>query len=86
MAIDVDEAAEDAWVAECQKAMFWPSPLSVCTPGYMTLEGKTDMGSSPEEQQRKARTCLYNKGLPLFREVLDEWRANGKMEGMVLSN
>jgi hypothetical protein len=85
LAVEVDEKAEDAWVAECIKYSLWASPAALCTPSYNNAEGEVfEQPASVEEQMRRARNCMYMKGLPAFRDLLDAWKADGKMDGIVL--
>lgn len=85
LSIEVSEAAEEAWVEECIKYSLWASPAAMCTPGYYNAEGEAlQTEGSPEEQRRRRRSTPYSKGLPVFRHVLDAWKADGNMEGIVL--
>ncbi|CAN8104527.1 unnamed protein product [Discula destructiva] len=87
LAVEVSEEAEEAWAAECVKYGLWASPFVVCTPGYNNAEGdvfRNAAASSAEDQMRQRRTVPYMKGLPAFRDLMNAWEADGKMDGIVL--
>lgn len=87
MAIVVSEGAEDAWIDECIKYSLWASPIGLCPPGYYNGEGELLSNDlSPEDQKKRSRSCLYMKGMPAFRDLLDAWKADGKLDGYVLQS
>ena len=55
--------------------------MAACTPGYFTLEG--DVPNLPQEVLVKlGRNGLYGQGYLKYARILDEWRENGKLEGL----
>lgn len=81
LAIDVDQDTEEAWVAECQKYTGWMAPVAMCTPSQLNAEGAAaKLGA----KQGPGRFAMYFKGQPAFRDLMNAWRADGKMEGIVL--
>ena len=79
--IHVIEAAQDAEVAWVQTIVELSQNnqkfLESCTPGYYNNEGK------PE--QRSTRNGSYGGGGVAFIKLLDQWRAEGHLEGLELS-
>jgi len=76
--IEVSAQAEQAWVDECiQNARQNRDFLESCTPGYYNNEGKPG--------ERGAQDGFYGGGSPRFFSVLQAWRAEGRLPGMILS-
>ncbi|OQD67993.1 hypothetical protein PENPOL_c003G03538 [Penicillium polonicum] len=76
------EAAE-AWGMQ---VMMHSAPMGVaigCTPGYFNLEG--DLDRIPSEQQMVlARSGLWGSGIEHWLGVIEDWRAEGNMKGIVI--
>jgi cyclohexanone monooxygenase len=76
--IEVSREAEQAWIDECiEKARQTGDFLESCTPGYYNNEGKPG--------QRGAQDGFYGGGSPQFFRILDAWRADGSLPGMVIT-
>lgn len=76
------EAAED-WA---RQLMMNCAPMGVgigCTPGYFNLEGDIDR-ATPEQRGVMTRSGLWGKGVEDWLRVLEGWRAEGSMMGIVL--
>ena len=74
-AVEASEAAEAAWVETIiDSAIFRQKFQEECTPGYYNNEGKP----SP----LAARNGPYGKGSIAFVKLLEDWRAEGKLEGL----
>lgn len=87
LVIEPSPEAEEAWAAECVKYARWISPAAVCTPGYFNNEGESIKApASEKEELKKLRSAPYMRGLPHFRKVLADWRADGKLQGIVLGS
>jgi cyclohexanone monooxygenase len=76
--IEPGQAAEQAWVQtivdlSIMRAAF----LEECTPGYYNNEGKV--------AQMNARNGSYGAGPVAFVKVLEDWRAEGGLQGLELS-
>lgn len=84
IAIEPSEEAEETWSAEVLKYDMFASPIAVCTPGLFNCEGEALKPVSEEEELKRRRGSPYMRGLPAFRKVLDDWKANGKMAGLVV--
>lgn len=84
LAVEPSVEAEEAWVAEVLKYDRFASPVAVCTPGYFNSEGEVLQAVSDEEQLKRRRTSTYMRGLPAYRMVLGDWKADGKMAGIVI--
>jgi cyclohexanone monooxygenase len=76
--IEVSAEAERAWVEQCiQKARQTGDFFENCTPGYYNNEGKPG--------ERSAQDGFYGGGSPEFIRILEAWRAEGTLPGMVLA-
>jgi hypothetical protein len=76
------EAAED-WGMQ---VMMHSAPMGVaigCTPGYFNLEGELDR-VPPEQQMVLARSGLWGSGIEHWLGVIEKWRADGGMKGIVV--
>lgn len=77
------EAAED-W--GMQVAMH-SAPMAVafgCTPGYFNLEGGLDR-TTPEKMMVLARSGLWGSGIEHWLGIIESWRTDGDMKGLVVS-
>jgi cyclohexanone monooxygenase len=75
--IEASEEAERAWVEQCiQKARQTGDFFENCTPGYYNNEGKPG--------ERSAQDGFYGGGSPEFIRLLEAWRAEGTLPGMVI--
>jgi cation diffusion facilitator CzcD-associated flavoprotein CzcO len=71
-------AAEDAYVQEVRSlARLGQRFYTECTPGYYNSEGATG-------NRNGFFSDMYGSGPLRFFEVLEEWRANGKLDGLEL--
>jgi cyclohexanone monooxygenase len=76
--IEVSEEAEQSWVDQCiQKARQTGDFFENCTPGYYNNEGQPGA--------RSAQDGFYGGGSPEFFRILEAWRAEGTLPGMVVS-
>jgi len=72
------EEAESAWVQEIiDNAALRRKFLEECTPGYYNNEGKP--------ADRSEQNNAYGAGSVKYFEILDAWRATGKLEGLELA-
>jgi len=77
-ALEVSPEAEKAWVEQCiQKARMQGEFLENCTPGYYNNEGKPG--------ERSAQDGFYGGGSPEFIRILEAWRAEETLPGLVVS-
>jgi cyclohexanone monooxygenase len=75
--IEVSAEAEQAWIEQCiQKARQTGDFFENCTPGYYNNEGKPG--------ERSAQDGFYGGGSPEFFRILDAWRAEGTLPGLVV--
>jgi cyclohexanone monooxygenase len=76
--IEVSAEAEAAWIQQCiEKARQTGDFFENCTPGYYNNEGKPG--------ERSAQDGFYGGGSPEYFRILDAWRAEGKLAGLVLT-
>jgi len=55
-----------------------------CTPGYFNNEGETQLNEMGEEKFRSALGELYGPGFYAFEKLLQDWRDQGDLAGLVL--
>jgi len=75
-AVEVDQVAEQAWVAELLAGGRGFGGNADCTPGYYNNEGKDDEGGSFVD------TLGYPEGPVAFFDYIDAWRKSGDYEGL----
>lgn len=77
--IEVTQQAEDAWVAEIDKAAIsMIEALRECTPSYFNHEG--------DVSRLNARNSAYGGGALAFYKIIAEWRALETMPGLALTS
>ena len=77
--VEVEQGAVDNWVETIQKlALMRADFLNECTPGYYNNEGK------PEAMSTK--NSMYGAGPIAFVKVLEDWRAEGSLQGLELNS
>jgi cyclohexanone monooxygenase len=77
--VEVSAAAEQEYVEEIQRLSRSNTQFyAECTPGYYNSEGKPGNRNGFFSE-------MYGAGPVRFFEVLEEWRANGLLEGLELS-
>jgi cyclohexanone monooxygenase len=77
-AVEAAKDAEDAWVATIEElALLREAFLKECTPGYYNNEGNV--------QAMSRRNTSYGAGPVAFTKVLEDWRAEGAMQGLKLT-
>ena len=75
--VEVSEAGAEAWVQQClERARNTGDFFENCTPGYYNNEGKTS--------ELSAQNGFYGGGSIEFFEILEGWRADGRLEHMDL--
>ncbi|MGE0824388.1 MAG: flavin-containing monooxygenase [Candidatus Binatia bacterium] len=67
--------AEDAWVKLVTSPTFMTVYQDVCTPGYYNGEGKNE---------GQGFLAQYPEGAVKFYDMLEQWREEGKMEGLTV--
>jgi cyclohexanone monooxygenase len=76
--VEVTEEGEAGWVKQCiDKAHNLGDFFENCTPGYYNNEGMTS--------ERSVQNGFYGGGSIEFFKILENWRAEGHLEGMELS-
>ncbi|KXT05795.1 hypothetical protein AC578_1005 [Pseudocercospora eumusae] len=72
---------EEDWTMKCLAGAATFASMSGCTPGYLNNEGEIDQ-LSKEQQYLAARKSSWAKGIEDYVRVLEEWQADGKLEGL----
>ena len=76
--IEVSAEAEQKWIDHCiESARQVGDFFENCTPGYYNNEGKPG--------ERSAQDGFYGGGSPAFFALLEAWRAQGTLPGLVLT-
>jgi cyclohexanone monooxygenase len=76
--VEVSEEAEAAWVRQCiDKARNTGDFFENCTPGYYNNEGRSS--------EQSAQNGFYGGGSIEFFKILEDWRAEGHLDGLDLS-
>jgi cyclohexanone monooxygenase len=77
--VEVTEAAQDGWVKHLRETeISMKEFLSECTPGYYNNEGGAVIRSHIGE--------VYGLGYGAFKKTLKDWRDQGDLKGIVLSD
>ncbi|AEO63111.1 uncharacterized protein THITE_2040621 [Thermothielavioides terrestris NRRL 8126] len=80
--VEVTSAAEEAWSLEIMKRAAWFTSVMGCTPGYITSEGEAlRQPQDQAERAKKARAGPWTQGMASFLKVLQEYRADGSLQG-----
>ncbi|OAQ68718.1 flavin-binding monooxygenase-like family protein [Pochonia chlamydosporia 170] len=79
----VPEAAE-AWALQILTRATFQAPLAICGPSYFNEEGATRTMST-EERMKMMRGAICPLGVLKYVDTLQDWRADGKMEGLKLA-
>ena len=56
-----------------------------CTPSYFNNEGEEVVTETGEKKLRSYLGETYGPGFYVFEQLLEDWRADGAMEGLVLT-
>jgi cyclohexanone monooxygenase len=76
--IEATEAGEAGWVQQCiDKARDTGDFFENCTPGYYNNEGKLS--------ERSVQNGFYGGGSIEFFKILEEWRSEGRLDGLAAS-
>ncbi|RCI10155.1 hypothetical protein L249_8599 [Ophiocordyceps polyrhachis-furcata BCC 54312] len=78
--IEATEAAAAAWTGEIASRAAFMAPMGFCGPSYSNNEGEP-----VADPVKMARASPYGLGVNEFENVLDRWRSEGSMEGLVVS-
>ena len=77
--LEASQEAEEAWVQTIvDLSIMRQKFLEECTPGYYNNEGKV--------QAMSARNGSYGAGPVAFAKVLEDWRAEGTLQGLELTS
>jgi cation diffusion facilitator CzcD-associated flavoprotein CzcO len=83
--IEAAAAAEDAWgMRIAQDAAFF-SAVAICTPSYNNRDGemlRMPPAGDHVAMMKKAKAAIWQRGLVDFTRAMEDWRANGKLEGL----
>jgi len=85
--IEPTAEAEDRWGSRIASMAVAGSAIIGCTPGYLNAEGKVDMirHLPLEDQMKAARRGIWMKGIADYAAVIEDWRNDGKLDGLVVA-
>jgi cyclohexanone monooxygenase len=79
-------AAQDAYVDHVRATAIDISAFQAeCTPSYFNNEGEEVTNLKGEKKLRSYLGETYGPGFYVFEKLLEDWRADGRMEGLVLT-
>jgi cation diffusion facilitator CzcD-associated flavoprotein CzcO len=80
--VEPTKDAEEAWTGQILAGAMAFAPMMGCTPSYYNNEGEADKAATQEEQMKAGRAAMWSDGLISYLKVLDDWRAQGDMQGL----
>ncbi|KAJ7625627.1 hypothetical protein FB45DRAFT_921878 [Roridomyces roridus] len=80
--VEVTKEAEEAYTMEVLMRTAWFAGFGGCTPGYLNMEGARDNETDSQVLMKAARGAPWGEGMVKFEEMLEAWRADGKLEGL----
>ena len=84
--VEPELEAEQAWVRHIRETAIDISQFQrECTPSYFNNEGETQLDSEGKEKSRWYLGESYGPGWDAFQALLEDWRAEGEMRGLALS-
>ncbi len=85
VAVEPSQQAQDEWVRHVRETEVDVSQLVMeCTPGYYNNEGEAHITAEGKKKYRFFLGDVYGPGWDAFQQLLQEWRDNGNLEGLVL--
>ncbi|RDA89493.1 hypothetical protein CP533_2527 [Ophiocordyceps camponoti-saundersi (nom. inval.)] len=78
--IEPTEAAAASWTDEIASSAAFMAPMAFCGPSYFNNEGE------PADPIKMARAATYGLGINAYEDVLQRWRSEGSMKGVVVSS
>jgi len=85
VSVEPSQEAEDAWALQVAMRAGAMAGMSGCTPSYFNREGEADKDKSGAEQFEAAKQAPWGEGLVSYRNVVEDWRAEGNMEGLIIT-
>ncbi|CAE7009584.1 hypothetical protein HRS9139_01599 [Pyrenophora teres f. teres] len=83
--IETSVEAEAEWGKLIAKGAAFFSSISVCTPGYLNLEGEATKRPAADDaaaMEKRSKGSIWYKGLTDYRRYLEKWREDGRLEGI----
>jgi cyclohexanone monooxygenase len=84
-AVEPSKEAQDGWITHIRETAIdnteW---IRECTPSYFNNEGKPDVDENGNEKYRFYLGEVYGPGWDAFVQLLENWREQGDLEGLVL--
>lgn len=85
--VEPDLAAQDAYIEHVRATALDNSAFNrECTPSYFNNEGQEVTTDNGEKKLRYYTGEVYGPGFYPFVKLLEDWRADGKLAGMVLDS
>ena len=85
--MEPDLAAQNAYVDHIRATAIDTSAFArECTPSYFNNEGEEVENEKGEKKLRSYLGETYGPGFYVFEKLLEDWRAKGDLEGLVLQS
>lgn len=81
--IEPTERGQEEWTMQVMSRAAAFAAVAGCTPSYHNREGEVDRVSK-EDQMKMARGAIWGQGFASYTNVIDEWRRQGGLEGLVV--
>ena len=82
--VEPSDEAQAQWAMQIAMGAATFAGMAGCTPGYLNREGELNR-LTPEQQMAFAQLGIWPNGFESYLELLERWRADGKMEGLEVS-
>lgn len=80
--IEPSEEAEAAYVDHLLSIAAFHAPMGICLPNYRNDEGAVPVG---DDTIKAVKATTYPLGINAWDELLEEWRSNGRLEGLKIT-
>ncbi|RLT97927.1 MAG: NAD(P)/FAD-dependent oxidoreductase [Ketobacter sp.] len=83
--LEPSKEAQDAWIKHIRETAIDISQFQAeCTPSYFNNEGELQVDGSGEQKLRWYLGESYGPGWHAFQTLMEEWRNNGELEGLIV--
>lgn len=86
--IEPTAAAEAGWGMRIAQGAAYFSAVAICTPSYLNSEGEAFEMPDPNDHvamMKKAKAAIWQGGIVDFSRVLESWRSDGNLEGLMIT-
>ncbi|KAF1915396.1 hypothetical protein BDU57DRAFT_577026 [Ampelomyces quisqualis] len=86
--VEATATAEQDWGLLIASGAAYFSAIAICTPGYLTQEGEALKMPAADDMvgmMKKAKAAIWQRGIVDYTRMIEEWRDNGKLQGLEVS-